>query len=329
MLLFMCIERVQIIGLTYSGGVESVNLYHLRVFMTVAEHEHITRASEELFLSQPAVTKIVQNLEQEVGQKLVERQGRRIALTYAGQVLRTYARRMFSLEREMEEALAALSDIETGEVTLAANPIIGIYLLPSIVASFRSRYPCVKINLEILKSREIIDATVEWHLDFGLVEVDPSELPLGLEFETVAYDELILVVSPKHPWSELQSLKPEELRDGVLILREPGSGIRESIEHAFAHQGFSISSLLTVPDSEVIKQMAIKGVGATIVSAMSVRHELESGELLRIPITSLDIRPRLSMIWREDKQFSPAAQAFRDLLRREIHLMDDMQLAAS
>lgn len=315
--------------LLFSGGAERVNLYHLRVFMTVAEHEHITRASEELYLSQPAVTKIVQNLEQEVGQKLVERQGRRIALTYAGQVLRTYARRMFALEREMEEALAALSDIETGEVTLAANPITGIYLLPSIVASFRARYPCVKINLEILKSREIIDSTVEWHLDFGLVEVDPSELPLGLEYETVAYDELILVVSPRHPWSEVSLLKPEELRDGVLILREPGSGIRESIEHAFSHQGFSMSALLTVPDSEVIKQMAIKGVGATIVSAMSVRRELESGELLRIPIGGLEMRPQLSMIWREDKQFSPAAQAFRDLLRREIRLREDTQLAAS
>ncbi len=306
-----------------------MNLYHLRVFMTVAELEHITRASEELYLSQPAVTKIVQNLEQEVGQKLVERQGRRIALTYAGQVLRTYARRMFSLEREMEEALAALSDIETGEVTLAANPIIGIYLLPSIVASFRARYPCVKINLEILKSRDIIEATVEWHLDFGLVEVDPSELQPGLEYETVAYDELILVVSPHHPWSELSALKPEDVHDGVLILREPGSGIRESIEHAFAHQGQALTPLLTVPDSEVIKQMAIKGVGATIISAMSVQHELECGELLRIPITGLEIRPRLSMIWREDKQFSPAAEAFRDLLRREIALTGETQLAAS
>ncbi|HEX4714980.1 MAG TPA: LysR family transcriptional regulator [Ktedonobacteraceae bacterium] len=306
-----------------------MNLYHLRVFMTVAEHEHITRASEELYLSQPAVTKIVQSLEQEVGQKLVERQGRRIALTYAGQVLKTYARRMFSLEREMEEALAALSDIETGEVTLAVNAITGIYLLPSIVARFRARYPCVKINLEILKSREIIEETVEWRLDFGLVEVDPSELPLGLDFETIAHDELILVVAPNHPWSELSSIKPEELRDGVLILREPGSGVRESIEHAFSHQGYSLSPLLTVPDSEVIKQMALKGVGATMISAMSVRRELESGDLLRLPIVDLEMRPQLSMVWREDKQFSPAAQAFRDLLRREVRLMEDMQKSVS
>src|SRR5579859_4412522 len=201
------IARLFVESYPFCGGRYRVNLYHLRVFMTVAEYEHITRASEELYLSQPAVTKIVQSLEQEVGQKLVERQGRRIALTYAGQVLRTYARRMFSLEREMEEALAALSDIETGEVTLAANPITGVYLLPTIVARFRARYPCVKINLEIFKSRDIIDETLEWRLDFGLVEVDPSELPLGMEYETVAYDELILVVAPSHPWSEISALK--------------------------------------------------------------------------------------------------------------------------
>ena len=127
----------------------------------------------------------------------------------------------------------------------------------------------------------------------------------------------------------LSALKPEELRDGVLILREPNSGHRESIEHAFSHLGFSLSPLLTVPDSEVIKQMAIKGVGATIIPAMSVRRELESGELLRLPITDLEMRPQLSMVWREDKQFSPAAQAFRDMLRREIRLMSDMQKATS
>lgn len=161
------------------------------------------------------------------------------------------------------------------------------------------------------------------------MELDPAELPLGLEFETIAYDELILAVSPRHPWSVLPTITPEELRDGVLILREPGSGHRKSVEHALAHQGFSLNPLLTVPDSEVIKQMAIQGVGATIIPAMSIQRELESGELLRIPITGLEIRPRLSMIWREDKQFSPAAQAFRDLLRREIRLLESLQQAAS
>jgi len=295
-----------------------MNLYHLRVFMAVAEHEHITRASEELFLSQPAVSKIVQNLEQDIRQKLIERQGRRIVLTYAGQVLRTYARRMFALESEMEGALAALSDIETGEVTLAANPTMGMYFLPAMIARFRARYSCVKIHLGILPAHDIIEDTLEWRLDFGLVERDPAELPIGLEYETLTSDELILVVSPRHPWSVLPTIKPEELRDGVLILREPGSGHREAIEHAFSHQGYAITSLLTVSDNEVMKHLTMKGVGATILPAMSVQRELEDGVLLRVPVVGLEIRLSLSLIWREEKQFSPAAQAFREMLRREV-----------
>src|SRR5947209_16487462 len=124
-----------------------MNLQYLRVFLTVAEHEHITRASEELILSQPAVTKTIQHLEQEVGLELIERHGRRIALTHAGHVLHNYARRIFAMEREMEDALAALRDVDAGEVTLAASMTIGVYLLPSIVARFRTRYPHVDLHI--------------------------------------------------------------------------------------------------------------------------------------------------------------------------------------
>src|SRR5260370_3556942 len=110
-----------------------MNLCHLRVFLTVAEHGHITGASEELILSQPAVTKIIQRLEQESGLELIERHGRRIVLTQAGRVLHGYARRLFALEREMDEALAGLQDVECGEITLAANtPTAGCLLSPRV-----------------------------------------------------------------------------------------------------------------------------------------------------------------------------------------------------
>src|SRR5689334_21563843 len=134
-----------------------MNLHYLRVFKTVAEYEHITRASEELILSQPAVTKIIQNLERDMGLELIERHGRRIVLTYAGQVLLGYARRMFALEREMEEATAALRDVKIGEINLAANRTTGVYVLPPVVSQFHNLYPKVKINISILNSHEIIE----------------------------------------------------------------------------------------------------------------------------------------------------------------------------
>lgn len=303
-----------------------MNLYHLRVFLTVAEHEHITRASEELILSQPAVTKIIQHLEQEIGLELIERHGRRIVLTQAGKVLHGYARRLFALEREMEEALAAMQDVEMGEITLAANTTTGVYFLPPVVAQFRERYPQVTLRITILNSHEIIEQTIDWILDFGLVEGDPATLPPGLETQVFARDELVLVVAPEHRWSSLRVIQPEVLRENELLLREQGSGIREVIEHALLQHSVRITPLLTLPDNEVIKQMAMSGVGAAILSAFAVRREVASGELVRIPIEGIDLRPQLTLVKRADKHLSRAAQAFCSLLQ---HFYESETLANS
>ena len=291
-----------------------MNLQYLRVFLTVAEHEHITRASEELILSQPAVTKTIQHLEQEVGLELIERHGRRIALTHAGHVLHNYARRVFALEREMEEALSALRDVDAGEVTVAASTTTGVYLLPPIVARYHARYPKVTLNITILNSHEIVEETLNWSLDFGLVEGDASALPQGLRVEVFAHDELVLVVSPKHRWRGLPAIPPTDLRDGQLLMREQGSGIREVIEHALLLHDVQVRPLLAVPDNEAIKQMVMSGVGAAIVSALAVQRELTSGDLVHVPIAGLDLRPELSLVKRTDKQLSRAAQAFCALL---------------
>jgi DNA-binding transcriptional LysR family regulator len=296
-----------------------MNLHYLRVFLTVAEYEHITRASEELIISQPAVTKTIQHLEQEVGLELIERHGRRIALTHAGRVLQNYARRLFALEREMEDALGALRDVDTGEVTLAASTTTGVYLLPPIVAQFRERYPQVDLHISILNSSEIVEQTLDWNLDFGLVEWDTATLPAGLKVEVFAYDELVLVVGLHHRWRGLTTLKPEALSDSQLLLREQGSGIREVIEHALLAHDVQVRPLLTVPDNEAIKQMVMNDVGAAIVSALAVQREIVTGELTRIPILGLDLRPELSLVRRTDKQLSRAAEAFCNMLRPSAH----------
>ena len=304
---------------------EGVNLHHLRVFLKVAEYEHVTRASEELFISQSAVTKIVQQLEHEVGLELIERHGRRIVLTYAGSVLSTYARRLFALEREMEEALVALQEVEVGDVSIGASTTTGVYLLPPIVARFRTRYPQVNVHIAILNSHEIVERALNWKLDFGLVEGDASALPPELHAEVFGHDQLVLVVAPDHRWSDLQVVEPEALQEGVLLLREQGSGIREVIEQALRLQGVQVCPLLTVPDNEAIKQMVMSNVGAAIVSALAVQRELAAGDLIRLPIVGLDLRPQLSLVRRRDKHLSRAAQAFCALLRPVSDAEDNRQ----
>ena len=292
-----------------------MNLQYLRVFLAVAEHEHITRASEDLIISQPAVTKTIQNLEYEIGLELIERHGRRIVLTHAGHVLHTYARRIFALEREMEEGISALRDVEAGEVTLAANTTTGVYLLPPIVARFRAQYPHVGLNIAILNSHEIVEETINWNLDFGIVESDPAHLPEELKVEVFAHDELVLIVGARHRWRGVRSLSPEALGESELVVREEGSGIREVIEQALLQHGVQVTPLLTLPDNEAIKQMVMSGVGVSIVSALAVQRELASGDLIRVSIAGIELHPQLSLVMRHDKQLSRAAQAFCALLR--------------
>jgi DNA-binding transcriptional LysR family regulator len=292
-----------------------MNLHNLRVFLKVAELEHITRASEVLNLSQPAVTKTIQSLEHESGLELVERQGRRIALTHAGRVLQSYARQIFALEREMEEALGALRDVEGGEVTLAANRTAGVYLLPPLVSRFRTHYPQVALRISIMNSSEIVQEILNWSLDFGLVEGAASSLPKELKVEVFAYDELILVVTPGHRWSKLPSIEPSDLSGVELILREQGSGIREVIEQGLLRYGVRIRPLFTLTDNEAVKQMVLSGVGAAIVSSLSVHRELINGDLKQVVINGLELRPQLCLVQRVDKQLSRAAQAFCSFLR--------------
>ncbi|HEY7419809.1 MAG TPA: LysR substrate-binding domain-containing protein, partial [Ktedonobacteraceae bacterium] len=247
-----------------------MNLQNLRIFLKVASLEHVTRAAEELHLSQPAVTKAIHSLEREVHLDLIERQGRRIALTQAGRVLRDYAQRLFGLEREMEEALSSLRDLEGGEITFAANTTAWVYLLPPIVARFRSYYPRIALHVSILNSHEIIDRTINWTLDFGLIEGDMAHVPPSLTVRLCKYDELTLVVAPGHPWSHHEAVLPVDVAEQQLLLREQGSGLREIVEQGLQRCGVSVRPLFTLPDNEAIKQMVMNGVGAAILSVLSV-----------------------------------------------------------
>jgi DNA-binding transcriptional LysR family regulator len=291
-----------------------MNLQSLRVFLKVAELAHVTQAAEALHLTQPAVTKTVQSLEHELHLALVEHQGRRIVLTDAGRVVQTYARQFSELEQQMEEALALLRDVEVGDVHLAANTTVGTYLLPPIIGRFYKRHPRINLSMSILNSQDIIEHVLDWRLDVGFVEGDAAYLSSQLKIRFFARDHLVLVLSPHHPWRHMQTIKPQHLQKGVLIVREQGSGIRESIDKAFTPLVGPIQPLMTLTDNETIKQMVISGVGVAIVSLFSVQRELLRGDLVQLAIVDVDIHPQLSLIQRADKQLSQAARTFTQFL---------------
>ena len=290
----------------------------LHVFLLVADYEHITRAAEELMLTQPAVTRTIHSLEQEAGLPLFERQGRRIALTEAGRVMQTYVRRIIALERELEESLADLRDVEAGEVIISASKTTGAYLLPPAIAQFRTLHPHIALQLTMHNSHGVTEQVLSWRADIGLVEGDISALPPELAVEVIATDELVLVIGPTHRWRGLQAVTPEMLGANELVLREQGSGTREVIERALQQQGVQVSPLLTAPENETIKQLVMHGMGAAILPALVVQREVMALDLLRVPIVNLDLHREFSLVRRADKQLSRAADSFCSVLRRSI-----------
>src|SRR5579883_1848100 len=172
---------------------KSMNLSHVRVFLAVANAEHITHASQELFVSQSAVSKTIHALEQETGVQLIERQGRGIVLTPAGRLLQTYASQLFAMEHEMEKAVEALRTGDRGEIFIGASKTTGTYLLPELVSRFRGRYPQVELHIRILNSQEVMQQTLDWQLDFGLIEGEVPLWPQELAVEVFGKDELVLV----------------------------------------------------------------------------------------------------------------------------------------
>ena len=222
-----------------------------------------------------------------------------------------------TIGRPLEALAEAMRDVEEGEVTLAASSVTGVYLLPPIVARFRARYPQIALHITILNSHEIVEAVLDWRIDFGLVEGDTSMLPPELQAQAFARDELVLVVAPGHRWSGLPAIAPGALGDRELLLREQGSGIREVIEHALRLWNVRARPLLELPDNEAIKQMAISGVGAAILSALAVQRELAAGDLIQVSIEGMELRPQLSIVQRIDKHLSRAAQAFCALLQSD------------
>jgi DNA-binding transcriptional LysR family regulator len=291
-----------------------MNLQQLRVFLKVAEREHITRAAEELGFSQPAVTKVVQSLEQEVGLELIKRRRRGVVLTPTGRLFHMYAHRMLKVEQELEETLAALRDLEGGRISLAVNTITGMYLLPSLLARFRSRAPRVAVHLALLSMQEIVEQLVSGKVDLGLIEGVPSAVSSGLHVEVLFTEDVALVVAPHHQWSKFATRTPERNQKQGLF-SQGNQGLREGAKQAVLDYSMQIHELSFLEDTEAVKQLVLSGTGAALVSARTIQQELLNGDLVRIPVSGLDVHPQLHLMRPAQHQFARVAHAFCTVLR--------------
>jgi len=265
-----------------------MTLDQLRVFLAVVEYLHFTRAAEALYISQPAVSAAIQNLEEQYRVKLFHRIGRQIEITEAGKLLHGEAQKIMEQVTLTERGLKELNDLQRGELRIGSSLTIGNYWLPEKISLFKRRYPNIIVDCRLANTEEICEGTATGVFDLGLVEGEvKSSLKSDLEEEVIGGDRLFIVVGKAHPWFEREAVLLSELSATEWVMRESGSGTQQRFEEALQHWGIELNDLkiiLVLNSGEMVKAVVESGAGATGISELMVEKELQLKTLRSIQV---------------------------------------------
>lgn len=296
----------------------ALNLNALRVFVAVVEAKGFTRAATRLNLSQPAVSKAVLSLEQQLETPLLERGGRTVKLTDAGAALHERALELFAVERTAEEELRARRGLETGVLRIGASTTIATYLLPAFLGEFQSLHPGIVLEVLSANTRDVLRSLRRRRLDVALVEGPVDDR--GISVEPWRRDDLALIASPDAPLirDHGTSVSVQQLADCPFIVRERGSGTREVAESVLAAHGVTMVPTLTLDSTEAVKQAVASGLGLAVISRAAAADQLALGRVVEVQVNGLVIPRQLSVLRLIGRRVSAPAVAFEALLFAQV-----------
>ena len=283
----------------------------LEVFLSVAKHLNFTRAGEEVHLSQPSVSVRIRQLESELGLKLFEQLGKKVALTEAGLLLIPYANRVIAAVDDAQHAIHELQGLERGSLRIGASTTPGMYLIPKTIAHFKDRHPKIEIHLGIKDTRQVEDGVIRNEFDFGFVGGHLA----GDEVDVLPWftDQLVLIVSASHALARKRSVKAEDLRKERFIFREPGSATRAAIVGHLRRCDLQLEVVMEMENPESVKKAVQSGLGIAFISKFAVEAELKAKTLVAVRVRGLGINRELKIVHRKDKHLSRAARTFIEL----------------
>lgn len=288
--------------------------FRLKVFRVVARHLNFSRAAEELFLTQPAVTQQIKALEDEYGVPLFDRNGGRIALTPAGKSLLPYADKLKAISDEAFEIVAGAAGNRAGKLALGASQTIGQYLLPNLVAAFLRENPRVAVAAVSGNTDQMLEAVAARRIQLAMIE-GPA-LRKDLHIEPFMEDQLVLAVPARHEWAD-QEVVVDALMDVPLLMREFGSGSRRVVEAALTKAGFKKKDLKTtieLDSTEGLLSAVEAGLGVAFVSRWAVRNQLALGTLRLARVKGLRLSRMFSLAYPAGPEPAGNAGAFRHFI---------------
>jgi DNA-binding transcriptional LysR family regulator len=291
-----------------------MDIRDLQVFLAVSTRLNFTRAGEDVHLSQPSVSVRMRQLEEELGVKLFEQLGKRVALTEAGQLLVPYATRVIAAMSDAREAIEGLRGLERGALRIGASTTPGMYVIPRTIAHFKRRYPKIEVHLAVKDTRQIEQGVIRNEFDFGFVGGHLA----GDEVDVLPWitDEIILIVPLGHRLARNRSVTPQDLSSEKFIFREQGSATRAVVATHLRKFRVDAEAVMEIENPESVKKAVQNGLGIAFISAFAAKTDLKARTLVSVEIRNLKILRELKIVYRRDKHLSRAAQTFIEMARK-------------
>jgi len=292
----------------------NLTLRQLKIFEAVARHLSFTRASEELHLTQPAVSMQVKQLEETVGLPLFEQVGKRVYLTEAGEELERYSRSILAILDEASVVFDEMKGLERGRLRITVASTAN-YFVPQLLAAFCQRHPGVKVSLDVTNRERLLQALQDNETDLVIMGKPPESMELVAE--TFMDNPLVAIAPPTHPLAGQKNIPLKRLQRETFLIREKGSGTRSATERFFVEHGLSLSSTMEMSSSEAIKQGVEAGLGLGLLSLHTLEMELTLKRLVILDVRELPILRKWYVMHRAGKRLSAVAQSFKEFVLKE------------
>ena len=282
----------------------------LETFLEVARHASFSRAAEKRFRTQPAISSQIRALEEEVGGKLFDRSGGKVALTAAGKVFLRYAEESLQARRVVVTTVQEMERVPRGEIVVAANEGTCLHILPEVFAEFKKQYPRVGVSVKRSEHNKILESVIDNSVDFGVVSLPVTDTRLTIVL--IHRDELVLIAPPNHPVAKLESAPVAEIAKFPLLLPKLGR-TRDAIENMFHERRLRPNVSMELDSSELLKRFVAAQVGLGFIARSNVAEDVRAGVLVALGIADAQFRRDLALVFRKDKALSRAALAFIDI----------------
>lgn len=289
-----------------------MNLNQLKLFYLAVKRKSLSSAARELNITQPAVTKGIQRIQEHYEVNLIQRMGKEPVLTTAGKAVYQIAEKIFEMEKQAEECLLEHQQKKMDQVVLHASESFGAYFLPAIISRFNKAYPQVKVTVNIVPNNQVIDNTLNFMNDFGCISLPMTHKKL--QVREILEDQPVIIVPPEHPFAQKKNVAPGDLEGQVMIMHEEGSVFQAFIHRFQEKNNIAFSMPITLSNNEAIKRAVESGTGIALLSKHAAREEIKNNQLKAVHLTDRPIVRKFYLISQKDKYLSGAVQTLIDMI---------------